>query len=146
MVCGEERREPLHLGRNYYPAQQLPTNRNVAGPWALLVNVSALLRFQRCLEAETNRLEEADRTPYQLNPKTLRNLLDDTAKLENIIKYNHDMESFELEKAASPGRLNLRASTQAILLVQEYGGLLHEGPLILRVSIRWVTGFPLRHC
>ena len=91
MVCGEERREPLHLGRNYYPAQQLPTNRNVAGPWALLVNVSALLRFQRCLEAETNRLEEADRTPYQLNPKTLRNLLDDRAKLENIIKYNHEM-------------------------------------------------------
>jgi hypothetical protein len=64
-------RAPLHLGRNYNPAQQLPTDRNIAGPWALLVNVSALLRFQRCLEAETDRLEEPDKTTFSLrDPRT----------------------------------------------------------------------------
>jgi hypothetical protein len=46
----------------------------------------------------------------------------------------------------SPGRLRLHTSTETILLVQENGRLLHESPLILRVSIRWVTGFTLGHC
>jgi hypothetical protein len=46
----------------------------------------------------------------------------------------------------SPGRLRLHTSTETILLVQENSRLLHESPLILRVSIRWVTGFTLGHC
>ncbi len=52
---------PLHLGGDYYAAQQFPANRDVSSPWALLVNVGTLLRFQGCLEAKTDRLEEADK-------------------------------------------------------------------------------------
>ena len=51
---------PLHLGRHNNTTQQLATDRHVARPGALLVDVATLLGVEGRLEAQTDRLGPTD--------------------------------------------------------------------------------------